>query len=260
MNTDPVSDKHTIVITGTSRGIGYHLASRFLTEGYHVIGLSRTDTRLDHEHFTSMAVDLSDPNSISAVKERLDGETISGLINNAGIHGPIGPFEQNSLLDWMYTFQVNLFGAAGLTQVCIPSLRANRGFVIFLSGGGSANPRPDYSAYGVSKSGVVRFSEVLAKELAPEIKVYCVAPGPNRTGMQEEVIQNGGIVKEKDYVDFSLPEDLCLFLARNQDARYSGKFIHVMDDYKHWVCSDLSPDSNTLRRLDRRTLSQFGRF
>jgi short-subunit dehydrogenase len=259
MSTSPVSDKQTVVITGTSRGIGYHLACRFLSEGYRVIGLSRTATELDHSNFTSMTADISDTDAVEALKERLGGEEIAGLINNAGIHGPIGPFEQNRLSDWMYTFQVNLFGAAALTQVCIPSLRANRGFMIFLSGGGSANPRPDYSAYGVSKSGVVRFSEVLAEELAPEVKVYCVAPGPNRTGMQEEVIQHGGIVNEEDYVDFSLPEDLCLFLARNTDARYSGKFIHVMDDYNHWEDTDLSPDLNTLRRLDRRTLSRFGR-
>ena len=106
---------------------------------------------------------------------------------------------------------------------------------------------------------MVRLSEVLAEELAPEVKVYCVAPGPNRTGMQEEVIRHGGVVKEEDYVDFSLPENLCLFLARNTDPRYSGKFIHVMDDYRNWGDSDLSPDSNTLRRLDRRTLSRLGR-
>lgn len=258
MNTKHGPEQQSIVITGSSKGIGFHLARRFLDEGYHVIGISRSETPIDDSRFRSITADLSQWEQPKLLTDQLALEPIVGLINNAGIHGPIGSFEDIAMEQWVHTFQVNLFGAAAMAQLCIPTLRLNKGFIIFVSGGGSTYPRAEYSAYGVSKCGVVRLSEVLARELAPDVRVYCVAPGPNRTQMQEEVIRHGGVLPEEDYVDFSYPEQLCLFLARNRDPRYSGKFIHVMDDYQRWDETQLAPDANTLRRLDRRTLDRLG--
>ena len=99
-------------------------------------------------------------------------------------------------------------------------------------------------------------SEVLAKELAPEVFVYCVAPGPNRTNLLEETLRSGETVREEDIVDFEYPERLCLFLAKNRDPRYSGKFIHVMDSYDKWNDNQLADDAYTLRRIDPRTLQR----
>ena len=101
---------------------------------------------------------------------------------------------------------------------------------------------------------MVRLAEVLAKELAPEISVYCIAPGPNRTEFLEEAIRGGEVVPDEDIVDFGHPERLCLFLARNRDPRYSGKFIHVVDGYDNWNSNQLADDAYTLRRIDPRTL------
>jgi NAD(P)-dependent dehydrogenase (short-subunit alcohol dehydrogenase family) len=101
----------------------------------------------------------------------------------------------------------------------------------------------------VSKTAVVRFSEVLAKELAPEVLVYCVAPGPNRTALLDEAIRAGTIVPAEELVDFGYPARLCEFLAHNRDPRYSGKFIHVKDDYTRWGERQLSEDAYTLRRV-----------
>ena len=135
-------------------------------------------------------------------------------------------------------------------------MRRQNGFVIFFSGGGSAFPRANYSAYGVSKCGVIRLAEVLAGELAPQIFVYCIAPGPNRTRLLEEAVEHGDLMVEKDIVDFDYPERLCLFLAKNRDIRYSGKFIHVVDSYERWEDNQLSGDAYTLRRIDPRTLAK----
>lgn len=247
MSTDR-GDK-AIVITGSSRGIGYHLARRFLGLGFRVIGVSRSETPLKDARFTQIRADVGDLAQIAAIRDQLADPTICGLINNAGIHGPIGPFEANDLEKWIATFYVNVFGAAAFTQACISSLRKNRGFMIFLSGGGSAFPRPNFSAYGVSKTAVVRLSEVLARELYPEVLVYCVAPGPNRTQLLEEAIRGGEVVPEEDIVDFSFVERLCVFLAENKDPRYSGKFIHVKDPYESWGDEQLADGSFTLRRI-----------
>jgi NAD(P)-dependent dehydrogenase (short-subunit alcohol dehydrogenase family) len=249
MSTNHGSAPSTVVITGTSRGIGHHLARHFLALGYRVIGISRSETCIDDPKFRFLQADIGDLHQLEALGDSLAEEPIVGLINNAGIHGPIGPFETTPLDSWVHPFYVNLFGAAKLTQMCIPSLRQHRGFIIFLSGGGSAFPRPNFSAYGVSKTAVVRLSEVLAEELAPEVRVYCVAPGPNRTQLLDEAISGGEVVPEGEVVDFGYPERLCEFLAHNQDPRYSGKFIHVKDNYYQWEDRHLAGDAYTLRRI-----------
>lgn len=256
MNISHVMDKGSIVITGTSRGIGYHLALRFLSEGYGVIGVSRTPSPIVNDKYSDFNVDISSVSDVSALADQLSGRGIVGLINNAGIHGPVGPFEDVSIDAWVQALNVNLIGAVTISKVCLPFIRESHGFIIFLSGGGSAFPRPNYSAYGVSKCGVIRLAEVMAKELSPTVSVYCIAPGPNRTELLVETVQNGEIVREEDIVDFSDPEDLCLFLAQNKDPRYSGKFIHVRDNYHAWGDAELSDPSYTLRRIDPRTLSQ----
>ena len=249
MSTGQESRRRVVVITGTSRGIGYHLARRFLADGYQVIGISRSPTPLDDPNFRALKADVGDMDQVKGLSQVLEPEPIVGLINNAGIHGPIGPFETAPLQEWVHTFYVNLFGAAALTQLCIPSLRRHRGFITFLSGGGSAFPKPEFSPYGVSKTAVVRFAEVLASELAPDVLVYCVAPGPNRTQLLDEAVRGGEALDESALVDFGYPERLCAFLAANRDPRYSGKFIHVRDNYAEWDDSQLAPDAHTLRRI-----------
>lgn len=249
MNTKHEITSKTILITGTSRGIGNHLASVFLDRGYKVIGISRSHTEINNPNFQSLQIDISDLSQVSALKSILDSHKIVGLINNCGIHGPIGPLESSPIDQWIQTFNVNLFGHTLLSQICIPSLRMNHGFIIFMSGGGSAFPRPNFSAYSVSKTGLVRLSEILAEELSPDVLVYCVAPGPNRTDLLTEAINHGELVCENDIVDFGYASRLCTFLSDNKDPRYSGKFIHVKDNYLEWGDHNMAGDGYTLRRI-----------
>jgi NAD(P)-dependent dehydrogenase (short-subunit alcohol dehydrogenase family) len=238
-----------IVITGTSRGIGLHLAHAFLDRGARVCGINRRTAAIRHNRYRELIADLSDRASVRTLLPALRNANVRGVINNAGIHGVIGPFAENDLNEWFRTFEVNLFSAAAITQACIPSLRRAQGFVIFISGGGSAFPRPNFSAYAVSKTGVVRFSENLAKELAPEVLVYCMAPGPNRTDLLDEAIQKGEPVPPEDIVGFEQPERLCIFLAENRNPNYSGRFFHVKDPYATLTEAQLVGDAYTLRRI-----------
>lgn len=240
--------KKTILITGTSRGIGLALAKHFLSLDFSVVGLSRGATPIEHEKFHALKADLNNPDEIETLKDKLQSFFLSGFIHNAGVITPMGPFAENNFQDWMKTFQVNLFSGGRLVQFCLPSLRKNHGFIIFFSGGGSAYPNPKFSAYGVSKTAVVRFSEVLAHELAPDIFVYCVAPGPNPTQMLEQAIQNGAVVPDENKVDFNYPLRLCEFLAFNRNPAYSGKFIHVKDNYEEWDERHFAEDKYALRR------------
>ena len=248
MEADPNPKADTVIITGVNRGIGYHLTLRFLDAGYRVIGVSRSEPQIDHGSFRHIKLDIGSLEAVRAVAADIPLTSLVGLINNAGVNGPIGPFEDNDISSWVESFQVNLFGAAALSQLCIPSLRANNGFIIFLSGGGSAYARPNFSAYSLAKTAVVRLAETLAQELYPDVYVYCMAPGSNRTQLQREAEKGGQVFTESEMVSFELPEQLSLFLARNRDPRYSGKFIHVRDNYEGWGEQDLEEEMYKLRR------------
>lgn len=237
------------MITGSSRGIGLELSRHFLRLGFSVVGVSRSPTPIEDENFHFISADLSEPREVETLAALLAPYTILGLINNAGILGPLGPFEGNNFEDWRKAFQVDFFAGARLSQILIPSLRKNRGFIIFLSGGGSAYGKANFSAYGVSKTAVVRLAENLALELLPDVLVYCVAPGPNPTALLEESIRAGTYVPPEERVDFSYPLQLCEFLAKNKNPIYSGKFIHVKDNYREWKDLRLHADAYTLRRI-----------
>ena len=73
------SPQRTVVITGTSRGIGYHLATRFLSEGYRVIGISRSATPIQDSNFRWIEADLSDATSIDRLRVALADEPIDGV-------------------------------------------------------------------------------------------------------------------------------------------------------------------------------------
>ena len=91
MNTNLEITNKTVVITGTSRGIGRHLASVFLDIGYKVIGVSRSHTAINNPNFQSLQIDIADLSQVSTLKTILESRELIGLINNCAIHGPIGP-------------------------------------------------------------------------------------------------------------------------------------------------------------------------
>ena len=152
--------------------------------------------------------------------------------------------------EWTKTFTLNLFSPLKITQKLIPKIRSNRGSIIFLSGGGSAFPRANFSPYSVSKTAIVRMAEVLAKELDPDVSVYVMAPGPIRTQLLKEAIAAGDNVPEERIIGFDKPIKLVRFLINNKDKKYSGKFIHVNDSYEEWLSNELTSDKYTLRRLE----------
>lgn len=244
-------EKKTIVITGTSSGIGLHLAKRFLYEGYSIVGLSRGNSLIVHDDYTHIICDITDNDSLHNAFFNIPKENIKGLICNAGIHGPISAFKDTLFAHWRNTFETNLFGHACLSQLLIPTLIEHKGFIIYMSGGGAGFAKPCFSAYSTSKTALVRFAENLAEELTPHVLVYSVAPGANDTELLKSAIAHGDVVTEEQRVLFKEPEDLCLFLAQNTDLRYSGRYIHVRDRYKEFGIEQFQHDMYKLRRTKK---------
>ena len=100
----------TIIITGTSSGIGFVLAEYFGKKGHKVYGLSRKHT--ESAYFMSIPTDVTDNDAVqNAIAEVLKTEArIDVLINNAGM-GMVGPVEDSSKEDILKLFNLNLVGA-----------------------------------------------------------------------------------------------------------------------------------------------------
>lgn len=196
---------------------------------------------------TAMHVDLhSEEDRISCIRHAYDffSMGVDGLVNNAAIQGPIGPLVRNSMNEWVDTIMIDLIASVDMCYLIVPGmLRQGHGKIVNLSGGGATSARPNYSAYATAKTGLVRFSECLAAELAGTgIDVNCVAPGKMPTGMLPE-----GETVEKDAMQKAA--ELVVWLLSDESDGITGRLISaVWDDWRH-LPDTLSDDLWTLRRV-----------
>ncbi|CAA0181592.1 SDR family NAD(P)-dependent oxidoreductase [Tenacibaculum maritimum] len=182
-----------IVITGTSRGIGFELAKRFAKEGNQVLALSRNTESLDrfsHENITTLSVDLSKEEAISEAVNFISNtwKKVDVLINNAGklINKP---FEQLSTSDFLEVYKVNVFAVAELTRKLLPFFRKGSHVVTVSSMGGIQGSLkfPGLAAYSSAKGAVITLSELLAEEYKEaQISFNVLALGAVQTEMLEE--------------------------------------------------------------------------
>src|SRR5262249_33663435 len=123
------------------------------------------------------------------------------LVNNAGIYGPMGPFETCDWFEWTRAIEINLFGSVLPCRALLPHFKAHGyGKIIQLSRGGATNPLPRLRAYAASKAAIARFAETLAVEVRPfGIAVNAIAPGALDTRMLDAVIAAGPSVIGEDF-------------------------------------------------------------
>jgi 3-oxoacyl-[acyl-carrier protein] reductase len=245
------------VVTGASRGLGMIIAKALVENGTSVLMVSRNEERLKKsfeelssetgrkELLSYKSVDVSD---YSKVQNAFSGlGKIDVLVNCAGILGPVGPLEENPIEDWKKTIEVNLIGTVNCCKAAIPLLKKNsRGKIINFGGGGSAYARKYHSAYGCSKCAVVRFTETIAMEFE-NIDVNVIAPGAHNTDMWKE--ETYAKPPEK-WSDPNKMVELILFLSSSESDGITGKFIHILDDYKDWKPGISSKEDYTLRRVE----------
>jgi NAD(P)-dependent dehydrogenase (short-subunit alcohol dehydrogenase family) len=182
-----------VVITGASTGIGWGTTRVLLDKGLRVFGsVRRTEdaARLAAEfgeRFTPLLFDVTDTKAVQAEAERvraeLKGETLFGLVNNAGIAVP-GPLLHLPIDDFRRQIEVNLIAQVAVTQAFLPLLGTDRtlsgapGRVVNISSVGGRNGAPFLGPYAASKHALEGFSESLRRELMLYgIDVIIVAPG-----------------------------------------------------------------------------------
>ena len=182
-----------VVITGTSRGIGYELAKQFAEKGHQVLAISRNTIPLEtikHKNIVTISVDLSVSSQIKKGVDyvALHWKQVDILINNAGklINKP---FTELTSQDFLEVYKVNVFGVAEITKSLIPYLQKGSHVVTISSMGGIQGSMkfPGLAAYSSAKGAVITLSELLAEEYKEQqIAFNVLAIGAVQTEMLAE--------------------------------------------------------------------------
>lgn len=185
--------KH-IIITGTSRGIGFELAKLFANAGHQVLALSRNTspiTELNHSNIKSLAFDLSSTEAYHDVADFVKNHwnnQVDVLVNNAGLLIN-KPFQELTIQDWEAVYKVNVFGVAELTKTVLPFMTQGSHVITVSSMGGIQGSMkfPGLAAYSSSKGAVITLSELLAEEYKEQgIAFNVLALGAVQTEMLAE--------------------------------------------------------------------------
>ncbi|MCA0273307.1 MAG: oxidoreductase [Proteobacteria bacterium] len=182
------NSKPTALVTGASSGIGKAIAKRLIEDGYHVYVAARSIDRM--QDLASLGavplrMDISNEDEITAAVRTITGQSggVDVLVNNAGF-GLYGPVEEITIDEARYQFEVNLFGAARLTQLLLPAMRARRsGTIVNITSMGGKIYTVLGAWYHATKHALEGWSDSLRLELEPfGIRVVVVEPGQIETG------------------------------------------------------------------------------
>lgn len=218
-----------VIITGTSRGIGYELVKVFAEKGHNVLALSRNEKpvkKLKLENVEAFSFDITEREDLNKASQFVGAnwEQVDILIHNAGaiIHKP---FQQITAQEFERVYKINVFGVTALTQSMLPFMKKDGHVVTVSSMGGVQGSMkfPGLSAYSSSKGAVITLSELLAeeyKESGPSFNV--LALGAVQTEMLSEAFPG--------YEAPVKPKEMAVYIADfslTGNTFYNGKLLQV---------------------------------
>lgn len=192
-----MTEQQTAVVTGASTGIGRAITQSLIDQGWHVFGSVRKEADAASlqnalgERFTPLIFDVTDNDAIvraaETVRERLNGRTLNGLVNNAGI-AVAGPLRYIDLEEIKFQFDVNIYGVLRVTQAFLSMLGADKtyqgapGRIINMSSIAGKIASPIMGPYSMSKHALEALSDSLRRELLMHgIDVVVIGPGAVKT-------------------------------------------------------------------------------
>lgn len=217
-----------IIITGTSRGIGYELALEFAAAGHQVLALSRKQPQalLENENISCLSIDLSLEEDLEKVQQFIAStwKKVDILIHNAGAL-LLKPFGEISAQEFENIYKVNVFGVANLTRICIPYLQKGSHVLTISSMGGIQGSMKfaGLAAYSSSKGAVITLSELLAEEYKEKgIAFNVLALGAVKTEMLQEAFPGyEAPLNAKEMADYIFD------FALNGNKYFNGKVLQV---------------------------------
>ncbi|HEX8264451.1 MAG TPA: 3-oxoacyl-ACP reductase family protein [Pyrinomonadaceae bacterium] len=236
----------TVVITGASRGVGRATALRFAQAGANV-----AVNYLKSEQDAGEVVELCRRQGTEAIAVRGDASRLEDaekirqaaieafgrvdiLVVNAGIWKGAAVDEMSEEL-WDEVLDTNLKSGWAMSRAIVPEIKKQeRGAIVLVSSTAGQRGEANYSNYAASKGGQISFTKALAMELAPKIRVNCVAPGWIETAMVRPVFEDA---EYKEQVLNSIPlkrmaatDDIALaicFLASDWARHITGEILNI---------------------------------
>lgn len=241
------------LVTGASRGLGQAFAVGLAQAGMSVgitartvEGLQQTLRAIEDAGGKGLAVpaDIADGEAIPEVVREVEEQLgpIDLLLNNAGVGEPYGPSWETDPDQWWRCQEINVRGPfLYCHEVLRRMVPRRRGRIVNVSSGAGTRPVAYISAYAISKTALIRLSEVLAAEAQPfGISVFSISPGSVRTALAEQILANSGAMKWFGWLEELYqkgqnvtPEPatrLVLYLASGAADHLSGRFFGVAED------------------------------
>ncbi|MHA7944203.1 SDR family NAD(P)-dependent oxidoreductase [Formosa sp. 3Alg 14/1] len=221
-----------VFISGSTAGIGFATAERFLTEGATVVINGRDQNRVDDAvnslkskiedaKVSGIAADFSKSDEIDALLEKLPEVDI--LINNTGIFEPMA-FEDISDADWLRFFEVNVMSGIRLSRHYFPKMLAkNWGRIIFISSESAVFIPEEMIHYGMTKTAQLAVSRGLAElTKGTQVTVNSILPGPTKSKGVGQFIEDLSKSENK-----SMDEVEKDFFKKQRPTSLIGRFADV---------------------------------
>ncbi len=217
---------HFIVVGGTS-GIGKAISENLNKQGLQVTTISRRAeglTGIDHVSLDVIQSEIS--------VERFEGD-IKGMVYCPGTIN-LKPFRSLSIEDFREDWEINFLGAVKSLKTLLPKIKESRGSIVLFSTVAVQMGMPFHASIGSAKAAIEGLTKSLAAELAPNVRVNCIAPSLTETPLTERLLSTEE--RRKASADrhpigrVGNPEDLAqmaCFLLSEQSSWITGQIIGV---------------------------------
>lgn len=201
-----IENGQRVIVIGGSGGIGFALCQHLIEVGAHVASADTSNAIADRGAAPGSSVIQIDVTSSESVATAASEAValwggVDAVIYVSGVGEQPTPVSQTSDDQWDRLLNINLRGAFMVAREFGEIIRRCRGSFVFISSGLATNVEPGFGAYSASKAGLIAFSKVLAKELAPEARVNVVAPGM----VQTPFLYGGTGEDRKEEPSFAVP-------------------------------------------------------
>ncbi|SFT64934.1 3-oxoacyl-[acyl-carrier protein] reductase [Actinopolyspora lacussalsi subsp. righensis] len=233
-------DGRVAIVTGASRGIGFGIAQRLVSEGARVCITARKPDALQEaveelggaEHAIAVAGKADDSEHQSEAVDRTlrTFGRVDMLVNNTGINPAYGPLIELDHEVARKTFEVNVLASLAWTQLVHREwMSANGGAVLNVTSLAGSNPAPGIGYYGATKAMLSHITRELAVELGPDVRVNAVAPAVVKTQFATALYQDNEAEVAEQYPmrRLGVPSDI------------SGAAAYLLSDEASWVTGQI---------------------